>query len=356
MKKTFFLCVLFIAVGNIYFGYAKIWRVNNNPGVAADFTTLQAAHNGAASGDTVHLEGSPNSYGSLTCTKKLFIVGPGYFLGENPGTQALQQSAQVGPFTLNVGSAGTVITGLDFRLNGINVYSNDIFIRRNYFGSQANGLFDYQTGQINLLYLSNSGGNVAVSNIIITQNFGVKISATFSAMTSLIITNNYLAADGYIGDGNMNPCLTLHSNTVALIQNNIFRRGTVQVNNSSLFNNIMYSGSFSGTGNLVSNNIANGTQFGTDNGNKNNEIMSSVFMLTGSPDNQWKLKAGSPAIGGGFGSTAQDPIDCGVFGGNTPYVLAGQPSMPAIYYFSNQPIGSNIDPINVTIKVKSAGN
>jgi hypothetical protein len=355
MKKIFLLCVIFIAVGNIYSVYAKIWRVNNNPGIVANFTTLQGAHDGAASGDTIHLEGSPNNYGSLTCNKKLFIVGPGFYLGENPGTQALQQSAQVGGFTLNAGSAGTVISGLDFRINSINVFSNDIVIRRNNFCSQANGIFDYQIGQIYLYYLSNSNGNVAVSNIFITQNFGVKIISSFP-VTSLLITNNFLAYDGYVGDATTGSCLSLNSNTDAIIQNNIFRRGTVQVNNSHVSNNIMYQGFFNGTANLVSNNIANSTQFGTDEGNQANVSMASVFMLTGSPDAQWKLKFNSPAIGAGYSVGAATPVDCGMFGGGTPYVLAGQPSMPAIYYFTNQPIGSNTDPINVTIKVKSAGN
>ncbi|RZL18408.1 MAG: hypothetical protein EOO96_27415 [Pedobacter sp.] len=87
--------------------------------------------------------------------------------------------------------------------------------------------------------------------------------------------------------------------------------------------------------------------------------MGTVFIGKGtgiSSDGQWKLKAGSPAIGAGYGSTPTTPIDAGMFSGNTPYVLAGQPSMPSIYFFENQPVGSNSDPIDVTIKVKSAGN
>ena len=84
--------------------------------------------------------------------------------------------------------------------------------------------------------------------------------------------------------------------------------------------------------------------------------MSDVFAYTGAPDEIYKLKAGSPAIGAGYGSTAGNSIDCGIYSGSTPYVVAGQVNMPAIYYFSNQPIGSNTDPIKVTVKVKAAGN
>ena len=71
MLRTTLLTVLsFVA----FQSQAKIWRVNNNTGVVADFATVQAAHNAAASGDTIHLEGSATSYGQLSCTKKLVIA------------------------------------------------------------------------------------------------------------------------------------------------------------------------------------------------------------------------------------------------------------------------------------------
>jgi hypothetical protein len=84
--------------------------------------------------------------------------------------------------------------------------------------------------------------------------------------------------------------------------------------------------------------------------------MTNVFTNTGAPDEAYKLKAGSLAIGAGYGSTASNPIDCGIYSGIMPYVVAGQVNMPVIYYFNNQPIGSNTDPIKVTVKVKAAGN
>ena len=353
MKKM--LCFLFYVALFMHAANAKIWRVNNNPGIAANFTTVQAAHDGAASGDTIHLEGSPNTYGGLTCSKKLFIVGPGYFLDQHPNTQALQQSAQVSTVTLNVGSEGTVITGLDFRGSGIQVYSNDIVIRRNNFASPNGTNSDYLFGAIYLQYLNTGGYGNPVSNIIITQNYGVRINSNY-ASTNILITSNYIGYGTAYGETTTNSCLDLQANSVALIQNNIFRNGTVQVYNSNLSNNIMYAGFYNGTNNLSSNNIANGTQFGTANGNQSNVSMSSVFLLSGAGDDQWKLGAGSLAIGAGYGSTAQNPVDCGMYGGNTPYVIAGQANMPAIYSFENQPIGSNTDPIKAKINVKSAGN
>jgi hypothetical protein len=115
----------------------------------------------------------------------------------------------------------------------------------------------------------------------------------------------------------------------------------------------MFVGFIDGSGNLISNNIANNTQFGNADGNKQNIDMATVFESTGSYDAYFKLKAGSPAIGAGYGSTVQTPVDCGMFGGSTSYVLSGIPAIPSIYFFANQPVGSNSDPIDVQVKVRS---
>jgi hypothetical protein len=105
--------------------------------------------------------------------------------------------------------------------------------------------------------------------------------------------------------------------------------------------------------NIAANNLGSGTQFGTENGNKSNVDMSTVFVSTGSPDARWILKAGSPAIGAGYGSTPAKPVDAGMFYGNTPYKLSGLPGIPHIYFINVQSIGSDSDPIDVTVKVKS---
>lgn len=357
MKRAFTLLALTCALLNSQNSLAKIWRVNNNPGVAADFTDLAAAHAGAASGDTIHLEGSPTSYGNVTFTKKLVVLGPGYFLDEHPNTQALQQSAKAGSITFHNGSQGSVLMGLDLPNGNISVQTDNIVIRRNKFTSPANGIYDFYTGIINI-YDHNENGAIPSNNIIVSQNYGVKV-AVHRASTGILITNNYLADNGHSGDNSTSNVLWTHADAIILVQNNIFRRGKITAYNSNFTNNIMMFGQFEGTGNLSSNNIGNGTQFGTANGNQSNIVMTNVFVGAGAgipSDTKWKLKAGSPAIGAGYGSTAQNPIDCGMFGGPNYYVLAGQPPMPAVYAFEVQPIGSNTDPIDVKVKVKSAGN
>lgn len=97
------------------------------------------------------------------------------------------------------------------------------------------------------------------------------------------------------------------------------------------------------------NNISNSTQFGSSNGNQQNVNMNNVFVgITGnSIDGQWQLKTGSPAIGAGFNG-----VDCGMFGGDFPYILSGLPPIPAIYYHI-QTIDNINHILNVTIKAKS---
>src|SRR5688500_17437469 len=149
MLRTSLLTV-FSIVAFASASYAKVWRVNNNTGVSADFTTVQAAHNAAADGDTLHLEGSPTSSGALSAPKKLVSVGPGYMLEDNPNTQALAQSAKVGTFTFNSGAAGSVVMGLDFASSNIEVYANGLVISRNRFSSNSGTSYDYNSGNIQL--------------------------------------------------------------------------------------------------------------------------------------------------------------------------------------------------------------
>lgn len=349
MKKS--LLLFTICLFTSLYSNARIWRVNNNSGVSADFATIQGAHDGAEAGDTLHLEGSPNTYGSLNCTKKLVIIGPGYFLDQNSGLQALSISAKIQYITYQDGSAGSEVMGIDFYGGSIGVYANNIVIRRNKFSSPNGTDQEYGVGSVNLNYSENNGA-LSANNIIISQNYGLAITISYPSI-GILITNNFLTLPSYYGEQTESACLSANKDAVTLIQNNIFRRGKVSTYNSSVSNNIMYAGFFEGTGNLVSNNLGSAEQFGTNNGNKSNVDMAGVFAATGSTDAYWKSKPGSPAIGAGYGSTTANPVDCGIFDGYSIYKLSGIPPVPAVYSFENQPIGSTNDPIDVTIKVRS---
>ena len=70
---------------------ATTYRVNNRTDIAIDYTPAHLFDNipdaitAASSGDTILIEGSPNSYSTsfVIVDKRLAIFGPGGFLSEN---------------------------------------------------------------------------------------------------------------------------------------------------------------------------------------------------------------------------------------------------------------------------------
>ncbi|MEI7981600.1 MAG: hypothetical protein WCI71_08085 [Bacteroidota bacterium] len=307
---------------------AKIWRVNNRSGMAADFTTAQAAHNGSTAGDTVYFEPSATTYGDLTATKKLILVGPGYFLNENPETQANLTNAILGSVLFNKIAGSTSeyskIMGMD--CVDITIQVSNIVVQRNLIRNSIT---------------INAG---VLNNLLICQNYiyGTVYSQAATSppcsVNNLLIKNNFLAS------------IICFQETYPLIENNISLSGYISVSNATIQNNILLYGSFTPNNASYSYNIATDDAFGNLNGNQefvDPEITFLCYSLcTGfSTDGRWKLAPGSPATGTGAGGT-----DCGMFGGSNPYVLSGLPAIPAIYYFSHSNTNTQI---NVSLKVKS---
>lgn len=148
MKKITILSIvaIFLAL-NVN---AKVWRVSNRVinglTVNADYTTLQAAIDGASSGDTLYMMGSPSSYGSGSFSKKLVVIGPGYWHEHNDSTQAVQNYARVTNLSFNEGSQGSVVSGLYIHYgnysnsNGwkmVYVNADSITLLKNYFYGYA---------------------------------------------------------------------------------------------------------------------------------------------------------------------------------------------------------------------------
>lgn len=78
---------------------------------------------------------------------------------------------------------------------------------------------------------------------------------------------------------------------------------------------------------------------------------------TGYPEfdeDYYVLKAGSPAINGGFNG-AGAVTNCGIYGGELLYVykLSGVPAVPSIYKLTAPTLNATSNPYNVTISVKS---
>lgn len=343
MKKNMFIIALFLI--SVSFVNATVWRLNNAPGTDADFTTLQAAHDSplVLNGDTLHLEASSGTYGNLISTKKLIIIGNGYFTAENLGNQATVTSSRLTDITFNNGSQGSKITGCQIRHVVLN--TSEITIERNY-------LLSNEYASYVILFNSNSISNVIIkSNFIVNNNSYYSgwqrpaycIHATNDGINNIVIKNNYMYVmvhDGY------KAALNLGAGFSGTVENNIIHGITI-INNTTFINNILRNGSFSHSNTSVINNIGNSTQFGSNNGNQSNVNMNDVFISTGSTDGQWQLKEGSPAIGAGLGG-----VDCGMFGGANPYILSGIPAIPAIYKFEME-VDNVEQKIDVEVSVKT---
>jgi hypothetical protein len=327
MKKEFLLSVIcFIIL--VPAGFAHVWRVNNNTGISADFSTFSAAYSVAANNDTLYIEGSSNSYGNITLNKPLVIIGPGYFLEQNPQTQANQTTAKFGTITFSTSSNRSMISGLEISGN-ITVAVGDINITRCYIKNRT--------------YLN---GSSAFSNIFINANyistgFPAKAIEGTSSVNNVVITNNVINGGG-------TPLVDLGTTYSGIFYNNVIVINGVNINNFFVANNIVEAGTFNQNNNVFYNNIGNGTQFPANNNNQQNVNMSNVFVSSGTYDGIYVLKPGSPAIGAG-----NDGTDCGIFGGASPYVLSGLPGIPAIYEITMPSTGTSLNGINVTVKAKT---
>lgn len=323
--KAITLTTVFLAINITLF--ATVWRVNPTPGASAHFTTLQAAHNAVTtlSGDTLYLEGSTFGFGGLSMSKKLIVIGSGYFLTANPQTQYNTAESNIDSYVYcNAGSEGSKFIGCKFSAY-VYLYTNNLTFERN--------MFDYTS--YNALSSQANVSNIQIINNYF-NNYFAYTSINFSQTHSnILIANNYF--NGYVTTG---------ANFSGVFANNIFNY-PITIYNSTLVNNIaLHTVTLYNC--IKTYNIGNSTQFGTLNGNQQNVTATSLFVgLSGnSTDGQWQLKVGSPAIGAG-----ESGVDCGIFGGSNPYKLSGMPPIPAIYDLNSQSLPGNT--LNVNLKAKS---
>ena len=331
MKKLMLLMVLSALLCNSLTAQ-HLHRVNNNTDFDADFTTLQAAVTAASDNDTIYVEGSAMNYEGATINKPLTIVGPGFFLSENPETQANNTSATIdSEIIFTSGSEGSTIMGCEFQFGiYLTISVSNISVIRNI-------LFQVE-------FTDNS------NNIVITQNYiDAYINAGTGDISNTIISNNIING-GIYAQSTSGPLIV--SNNVCWTTSRTY---PIDCHNASIQNNILindYSYIYPNTGNTISYNIL--ASDGTDaNGNQYNVDMNLVFAdfdgsLELSTDGKWDLKDGSPALDAGSGG-----VDCGAFGGSTPYILSGVPNLPHIYEADVPASATSDSGLQVSIKVKS---
>jgi len=345
MKKIV-IFLLFIAISFPKITEAKIWRVNNNPGVVADFASFDAAMTAHAAGDTIHLEPSSTSYtvsetSIYTNHLQVTIIGNGYFLDQY-GNQGLQQNGLLS--VLSSASGNFILINSNVKFIGI-VFNYPVKLVE-YFASPTyytisnvyfeSCLFWDNISTENITY---SGAAVSTSGLHFFRNcFRMDASlATGSSLSNFIFENNICFGAVTVG----------YPSTYdqSVIRNNIFKNG-FSCRGAYLANNIFTHPfiSFSFNTCVLKNNIFAKPIFQTGStAEANNQFgvdMATVFQDAYffspetasfiSEETPAKLAPGSPAIGAGVPNGAT-PVDCGAFGGPNPYKLSGIPAIPAIY-------------------------
>lgn len=361
-KLALFTALIFAAF-NCQVANAKIWRVNNksnfdgtslygdNFGGTASYPVFKQVSQavtwaGVSNGDTLYVEGSTTVYAAATVTKKLAIIGTGYFLTQNPKTTNDQLESRISQLTLNV--AGSQVIALDFVYNGystdgaVYINANGITVKRCRFERGV----QFATELTDVYILENFFSNaVAVTNAFFTNGY-----STFVGPTNIVFNNNICQ-----------KTIVWSTRPVQQCKNNVFDGPTntlnLQFSTSEFTNNILKSTNAtvdinSGNTEKLTYNIGTvSTQFGTANGNKVVADMSTLFVSSGSTDGIYKLRSGSPGSGNG-----SDGTDRGAFGGAVTanrYTLSGLANIPVIYKLTTSGVATQSSGLSVTISART---
>lgn len=291
--------------------HARILRVNNTPGVTAEYSTLDAAYKAAVDGDTIYLEGSSDPYlgyaKDLTINKSLTIVGPGYWLVENGITGYGTSPAYMENLSsLVITKENVVLKGLV--ASKIEIQVSNVIVTR------------CRTAEIRMK---------EVSNVILHQNYiAGGINGGSNGSSNLSITNNIIT-------GNIS---SIKSSTISY---NHIRCYIIDYIYSSTFKNNMVNMTY--TGGYVPDKTCT---FDSSNFNGDWDLQCEGGDTEFKVDKHYKLLATSALMTAG-----SDGKQIGAFGGNDPYVLAGVPNVPLIRSIEVPASANQNDGLAVTVTV-----
>ncbi len=314
---------------------ATIRRVGAGTSLAnIDYTTLQAAHDAAAAGDTIQLY--PGTW-TANYSKKLVTIGYGYFTTQNANLQAITGLLTAG-IVLNAGSDSCFFTGVD----GLTLTENTATAINNITVNRCNANITIGTGspsktysgwQITQCYLT----NFSVNSVTVLQNL---------LLSNNIVTGSFSCYNGGTSTGSATIANCIFAATTSfttyitfIVQNCIFT-SSHNADGACQYQNNLYSTTYpisTGSGNV-----------GITSTSMNADVFVGYSAQNGySNDGRFALKPGSPAIGAGIGGA-----DCGVFAGLYAYRLSGIPAVPAIYKLTG-PYNATTNPYTINFSVRS---
>lgn len=371
MKKANLLWAVFAALLIHSSANAKIWRVNNmsnfnltnqlygdNFGGSITNPVFKEINQAVAwstvgNGDTLHIEGSTAVYADAAITKKLVIIGPGYFLTDNPKTSNLGLQAMIGFIDFEAESQGSIMMGMYiFYPLGLNaaplrIYADNITVKRCRI---ERGMF-IESGLTTLIVIQNYFDNVFNSGILYYYN-------NTAAPTTFIFNNNICKKPLNWSSGSTNYLISECRNNVFDIPST-FTGDVLKFQTNDFSNNIInypvgtnIAITVTGGG-QVSHNVSNQPLPQPLFSDPTNTLatMSSVFNVSSqSTDGYYQVQQGSAAYQNG-----DDGTDRGAFGGalvSGRYTLSGLAPIPVVYRASSTGVVTQGN-LPVTIKART---
>jgi hypothetical protein len=345
---------------------STIHRVNNTPEAGiGTFPSLTAALADVlvVTNDTILVESSDIIYdaGGVTVDKRVKIFGTGYYLEDNPCTQADTRPSTFDSITFASGSEGAVLGGVT--VSTIRVTVGQVRIIR-----------------CNITEWIGLGTNGNISNCHVAQCF---IEGTSDSLVSIINCSNYVLRNNLIHneDTGCDFILKVHEGS-GLVLNNIFKGGNpISLDNLILKNATVQNNQFAehatfntGTSsNVTAHNCISEDDFLNSYGGIGNNHVIEILTVEGysidslnchsvmlgeSRDGVYQMNSTwtdvshllypNPAF-----NTGVDGRHIGLAGGTDPYVLSGMPPVPSVAGYAGSASGTPSGGANATVKGKS---
>lgn len=358
MRQTLLAFIVIFLLSNKECIAQNTFTVNNNPGSAATYRTLQGALDSVPAGSTLLMQPSGQNYGFGNVTKPVIIFGPGYGIGQNnpPNTQANPAEAQLEQLSFSEGSQGSIVSGLSFAISNLNngtglriIFSStsNITVSR----CKIRGTSCGSQGCRPHTFVANTASNITITQCYIpTEGFLIGGSSSDIRFKNNII--NGLPNLNFVGYATNINCTFLNNSFYGRI-------GGASFANCSFINNVIITPNPSDAVYIdagmsqASHNVSNVNIFPAGGTNISNADGTNTYLLYSNPavssdDGIFQLKPGSPAIGYG-----NDGKDAGAFGGTLGFVLSGIPAIPNIYFANPQQTGTTTGGLKIQLKIKA---
>jgi len=317
--------LFFVFFFSVSFSFATILTVDNRIPSGGQYTTFDVAYTSAADGDSIYLFPSPLAYTPVTIYKRLHIFGGGFeYAFESSGVCRTEFNSNI---VFSTGSASSSISGIKINgylcLNESNIEINNCFITV-YVTVTGNNITINQS-KIFSIKIDGGYGDILINKCYV---YGDNSFSTNTKIGIYMLGNNSVTISNCIIENNWNgssyPNHAIHiassASDVFLLSNYIgannpsgsewalFTNSQIVATNNIFYDDISSSMSMDYfTYNMFSSNIT-----GLSTTNQTSVNVPSLFVDWVNKD--FHLAPSSLAIGAG-----EDGIDCGPYGGASPF-------------------------------------